>query len=491
MTLAVSPAWSAAPEFSGTGAGRGELDLNVIPAQATAPPLPPLPPLPPTLPALPPTPTPTPAVPGAVARPVSPAPGVGASVAPAPATPAAPAIAPRPVAPAAPAPIAPSPIGNVPEPAVPTPGAAPVFNYTYNTAAAGALPPGTFGGPGGSLTDISAYQPTGIPQMIGDLNDITVRQTSGTPTIPQPFPPPPPPRPPSPRLATALVPSVRGLKIAENQSPRPQDRFFFSFNYYANVNGSLNERFGAPVNDIRVYRYILGFEKTFDNGNGSIGLRLPIDTLTANSTLVGKFKKFGGTSTSLGNLNIFAKYILKEDPKTGSLISAGFAISPTTGGNNFAGAPFIQNINTTLFQPFLGYLWIRGNFYLQGFSAFEFPVNQNQVTEMFNDIGMGYFLVRSSDPDRFLTGVAPTFEVHINTPLNHRGFDNPNEPAGTPDSVNLTYGLNIEFHRNSLLTLGFVTPVTGPRPFAYEALVLFNYRFGRSARRATPPVISG
>ena len=87
--------------------------------------------------------------------------------------------------------------------------------------------------------------------------------------------------------------------------------------------------------------------------------------------------------------------------------------------------------------------------------------------------------------------MAPTFEVHVNTPLNHRGFDNPKDPSGTPDVVNLTYGLNFEIFRNSLLTLGFVTPVTGPRAFDYEALVLFNYRFGRSARRATPPVTSG
>jgi hypothetical protein len=473
MMLAVGPAWSAAPELPGSSAGRGDLDPNVIPAQATAPPAPVVP------------------GPAPIPRPVAPVPGVSVPGLPTPSVPAAPAIAPRPAVPAAPAPIAPSPIGAPPAPPALPPGTASAFNANFNTAAAAGFPAGIFGGTGESLTGVSAFQPTGIPQMIGDLNDISVRQTSGTPTVPQPFPPPKPPSPPSPRLATALVTAVRGLKISENQSPRPQDRFFFTFNYFANVNGSLNERFGAPVNDIRVYRYILGFEKTFDNGNGSIGVRLPIDTLTSNSTVPGRFKKFGGTSTSLGNMNIFAKYILKQDPKTGSLISAGFAVSPTTGGNNFAGATYIQNINTTQFQPFLGYLWIHGKFYLQGFSAFDFPVNENQVTEMFNDIGMGYFVYRSEDPDRFWTGLAPTFEVHINTPLNHRGFDNPNDPAGTPDSVNLTYGLNFEIHRNSLLTLGFVTPVTGPRPFAYEALVLFNYRFGRSARRATPPVISG
>jgi hypothetical protein len=190
-------------------------------------------------------------------------------------------------------------------------------------------------------------------------------------------------------------------------------------------------------------------------------------------------------------MNIFAKYILKQDPATGSLISAGLAVTPTTGGGSFAGAKYILNINTTLFQPFIGYIWTRGNFYLQGFSAFEFPVNPSQVTEMFNDIGVGYFVLRDPDPYRLLTAVAPTFEVHVSSPLNHHGFDNPNELAGTPAVVNLTYGLNLEFYRNSLLTFGIVTPVTGPRPFDYEVVALFNFRFGRSARRAIPPVTSG
>ena len=82
--------------------------------------------------------------------------------------------------------------------------------------------------------------------------------------------------------------------------------------------------------------------------------------------------------------------------------------------------------------------------------------------------------------------MVPTFESHINSPLNHHGFDNPNEPAGTPNVVNLTAGLSLEFYRNSLLTLGFVTPVTGPRPFSYEALVLFNFRFGLERRAGDP-----
>jgi hypothetical protein len=356
------------------------------------------------------------------------------------------------------------------------------------------FPPGMFGGPPPGATGLAGLAPSGIPQMIGDLGPgLTIRQVTGAapPTVPQPFPPPTPPRPPSPRKASQFTAAVRGLKIAENQSPRPQDRVFFTFDYFTNVNGPLNQRLGAPVNDIRVYRYIFGLEKTFDDGNGSIGVRLPLDQLTSNPVTRAKFKQIGGTSTALDDMDIYAKYILKQDPQTGSLISVGLAITPTTGGGSFAGANYIQYINTTLFQPFVGYLWSRENFYLQGFSAFEFPVNPSQVTEMYNDVGMGYFLLRSSDPGRFLTAVAPTFEVHVNSPLNHHGFDNPNEVAGTAASVNLTYGVSFEFYRNALFTVGYVSPVTGPRPFDYEILALFNFRFGRSARRAIPPVISG
>ena len=355
------------------------------------------------------------------------------------------------------------------------------------------MTPGMFGGPPQQTTGLAGLGMSGIPMMIGDQSpDLVLRRVSAA-SVPNPFPPPTPPPTPNPRQASALSPSVRGLKIAENQSPRPQDRVFFTFNYFDNVNSALNRHFEAPVKDIQVYREIFGVEKTFDDGNGSLGLRLPLDTLWSKPTVPANYKQFGGTSTSVGDLSVFAKYILKQDPETGSLISTGFAITPPTGPGNFAGASYIgsSSIHTTMLQPFLGYLWVHGDFYLQGFTAIEFPVNPDQVTYMYNDIGMGYFLFRDRESDRFLTAVAPTFEVHVNTPLNHRDVYNANDPAGSPDVVNLTYGLNLEFRRNSLLTFGFVTPVTGPRPFDFEFLLLFNYRFGRSARRPIPPVISG
>ena len=40
--------------------------------------------------------------------------------------------------------------------------------------------------------------------------------------------------------------------------------------------------------------------------------------------------------------------------------------------------------------------------------------------------------------------------------------------------VDLTGGLNVNLGSRSLLSLGVVTPVTGPRPFSIETLLLFN-----------------
>ena len=384
---------------------------------------------------------------------------------------------------------------GAPSPSLP-PGATPFAMMAADPFAASlfGIPPvselGTEAAGTGEYGDLVAG---GVPVLIGDLGPLLRFQQVGgsaTPGLPQPIPPPGFPRPPSPRLASTLAPSVRGFKIAENQSPRPQDRVFFSFNFFNDVNAAINKRFEAPVNHLRAYRYVFGFEKTFDEGRGSFGLRLPLDTLTADSTISGNFAKSGGTSTSLGDLGIFTKYVLKYNPATGSLISAGLLVTPPTGPDTFAGAKYIQSVHSTSIQPFLGYIFRRGEFYLQGFTAVDTPSSIRDVTMIYNDVGIGYFVYHDYDPRSFLTAVAPTFEFHVNTPLTHRDVFNSRDPGASPDVVNLTYGLNFEFRKSMLLTVGVVTPVTGPRPFDYEVVALLNFWFGRtrSGRAPTPAV---
>ncbi len=144
--------------------------------------------------------------------------------------------------------------------------------------------------------------------------------------------------------------------------------------------------------------------------------------------------------------------------KTGSLISAGLAITTPTGPSRFAGAPYLFPLNSVYFQPYIGYIYNYNRWYIQGFSGFNFTSNINDVSYIFNDIAVGYYLFRDEDPRALLSAVAPTFELHVNNPINHRDVFNRFDLAGMPDSVDLTFGLNFQFRRAAVLTFAYVAP---------------------------------
>ena len=315
-------------------------------------------------------------------------------------------------------------------------------------------------------------------QMLGDQPPIA--RTLAT-ILPKPPSPPNPNTPPAPPRfarggayrAVAVLPSVRGFKIAENQSPAPMDRIYYSFNYYDDLNQQVNRQLGSKIDHLKAYREILGFEKTFLDGRASFGMRLPIDTLSTRSTLPG----FGGTTTSTGDLAAIFKYALIDDRDAGRLVSAGLLVSMPTGPRSFAGSNGIRSPHNAALQPFLGFIQSYGDLYFQGFSAIDVPMNPNDVTFYYNDIGAGYYIYRAQDMRQLITAIAPTFEVHINTPLNHRDPYNIRDIAGSYDFVDLTFGTNFQIRKRGWLTLAFVEPVTGPRPFTIEAIVQFNLRF--------------
>ncbi len=334
---------------------------------------------------------------------------------------------------------------------------------------------------GGGLASYSNASP-----MIGDQSPFFSQSAHGAGASPKAsgggFPPPLP----GARAGTAFYPGLRGFKISENMSPRPQDRFFFNFNYFNNINDAVNSRLGVPIDRIKAYRYIFGAEKTFNDGMGSIGIRFPIDNVTADSP---NHVLNTPSSTAIGNMAIFVKYILCQDTKTGSLISTGLSVEPPTGPGSFGGAHYLFGLNSIYIQPFIGYIYNWRNWYIHGFSAFEFPANAADVTLMYNDFGIGNFVFRSVNPDSFVTSVAPTFEVHVNTPLNHRNPFSITDISGTPDVVNLTFGLNVLFRRRFMLTGAFIMPVSSPQPFNTEAALLLNVYFGRMPLQApvSPP----
>ncbi len=274
--------------------------------------------------------------------------------------------------------------------------------------------------------------------------------------------------------------SSRNFKISDDQSVRPQDRVFVNFNYYDPINRSILERLNSPVRIPEVYRESFGFEKTFCDGAASVQLRVPVTTIETVDEIPGG--GLGGSDTEVGDLTIVSKFILSEND-SGSLLSAGLAVTVPTGDDSFDPITF-ENYHSVTFQPFVGYLFTSGRCFLHGFVAADIPTDDRDATLLFNDVGVGYFLL--DNPDGWLSAIVPTFEAHVTNPLNHRGAFDPTDPSGTPDVVVLTGGLTFEFHRSATLAIGVGTPVTGPQPYDLEVLVQFNWRFGPGPRAALP-----
>ncbi len=321
------------------------------------------------------------------------------------------------------------------------------------------------------------------PRMIGDQGPLGIPAVAFVPRFSIP-PVPPVTGAPSSRGAV-LAPSERGIKVADNQSPMPQDRLYFDFNYFNNINKAANERLGIDVHDVQAYSYTFGVEKTFLNGDASIGLRVPINSLSTVSGSAG----FDGTWTDIGDLTVILKYLVFKDQE-GDALSAGLAVTAPTGPRGFAGANQFATPNPTVIQPFMGYRVAMGqDWFVQGFFAGDFPTDQSDVTMFYSDVGVGYFLVRRPQcSPNILTAIVPTFEVHVNDPLNHRGAFNGLDLVGTADVVNLTTGITFEINHRSTFTFGIVTPVTGPKPFDIEVLAQVNWSFGYSARSGQPVI---
>ena len=109
------------------------------------------------------------------------------------------------------------------------------------------------------------------------------------------------------------------------------------------------------------------------------------------------------------------------------------------------------------------------------------PLVAVQSMILFQDLGVGLWAYRNDSQTALLTGIAPTFEVHLNVPL--QGSDRVAEVFQRPGCLpfhtqfNLTFGGTFEFVRRTTLGLGFVVPTVGPTPFDCEFLAQLNVRF--------------
>jgi hypothetical protein len=255
-----------------------------------------------------------------------------------------------------------------------------------------------------------------------------------------------------------------GFKIADNESPRPTNRVFISYNYFndANIPTSAPAGIAAPViARTDVHREIFGFERTFLDSNASFGMRVPLIQQTGTLAF-----------SDIGNLSFIGKYAFINDRATGNVLSGGLVVTVPTGRDYelVDGA----TLDPVLIQPWVGGIWNSGRLYAQGFSSVAVPTKGIDAPLLFNDIGVGYRAWQGTGG--LITSLTPTVETHITTPLDNRGFDS-SDLITYVDVVVITGGLHIGLGERSLLTLGAAAPVTGPRPFAVEGIVQLNFRY--------------
>jgi len=281
---------------------------------------------------------------------------------------------------------------------------------------------------------------------------------------------------------------IRTLKLAENNSPIPRDRFFFTYNYFDNVilDG------GGYVN---VNRYIAGAEKTFFDGMASLELRIPFSS-TLNSDQFTDERNF--TNTEFGNLTLIYKHVLAETDRT--ILAGGMGlVFPTADAArlfDFDGVQLVQlNNEMVRLQPYLGLAHkLNDRLFFQSFVQLDVMPRGNRIYGsveplparplpllgrlddqpiLFADASMNWWLYRDESPFRKgLTGIVPSLELHYTSSLNDADNIRVSEATafGTDaieirsiinrfDHLNLTLGVHFVFGRGATITPGLVMPL--------------------------------
>jgi hypothetical protein len=278
-----------------------------------------------------------------------------------------------------------------------------------------------------------------------------------------------PPVQPTPALVSTL-PFHTSFKAAENESPRPTDRAYVTYNYYSDVLASGSAASVPNFSSAVIHREVAGIEKTFLDGNASIGVRIPFFQVFGGGPVIDGETKLG--DSQIGDVSLIFKYAFYLDKETGNVFSGGMVLTMPSGPA--LPIPGESDLNSTVFQPWLGGIYNGENWFVQSFTSLAVPTDARDVTLFFESIGMGYWLYRSNDRDAKLRGIIPDAEFHANIPLNHHNLES--TPVGFPYNVDFTGGCYFLFKKFSI-GLAASTPITGPRPYGFEALANLNYRW--------------
>ena len=292
------------------------------------------------------------------------------------------------------------------------------------------------------------------PELLGDLPPLPVvgRLPNGTPVA---------------------LPSIRSFKVGDAESPQPQDRTFINYNYFDNLYGEINKRFGADVSNIHVSKETLIFEKTFCDENASVEARLPLYSTTAQSSIPG----LNGSSSTYGDLSLLGKFVLVVYPEQNMLLSGGLALTVPTGPSSLMESSIGSRVHCVTLQPFLASKWERDRWNVLGFTSLDVPIDGSDATLFYNDLSVQYTLYKNETRGAVLNAIVPLAELHLTTPLNHQGILSGTDPTGTPDMLDVSAAIEVRFLDRIKLVVGMVAPVVGPHLMDLEVISQFKVTY--------------
>jgi hypothetical protein len=294
-----------------------------------------------------------------------------------------------------------------------------------------------------------------------------------------------------PSPSAGLGPAGR-TKVADGNSPLPQDRAYFHYGLFS----------GVPVapNGLTMNRFTPGFEKTLWDGTASVEMRFPFAASLDSSIHVPD--GIGGQDVEFGNIAVYLKVLLYANDRWA--LSGGLGVtSPTAEDLKVRladGTPLLRVENDSPhLQPFLAGLFTPNDrWFAQGFLQLDVdphgnsllfntghgltPVGRlNDSTYLMADAGIGYWLHRTSAG--LLTGIAPTVELHYNTSLQETdsvalGGLRVGNFGDRVEALNLTAGATFCFGPSSRLAVGYVAPLGSgaDRQLDSGLRVLFDYQ---------------
>ncbi len=301
--------------------------------------------------------------------------------------------------------------------------------------------------------------------------------------------------------------TVGRVKMAEDNSPIPRDRFIFAYDNFDSVPFTTS---GMTVN-----RFQFGVEKTFLDGRWSAEFRLPFAGTLASTNVQG----FEVAHTELGNVRFALKRIFSQNQVLTT--TSGVAVTLPTANDlvvqsSFDGSELYRFKNQSVtVEPFVAALYTpNSRLFSQTWGSINFDVSGGDLTwnrDVFGGNGsarivdvpllcvdqqIGFWLIQRDTGT--LRGLAPFMEMHWNYAIAQtellREVNKRTDGYGLGVSgvatheLNLTCGVMMQVGDHLNLSIGASAPLLRKpdRTFDAQVGVRASYLFGRTARARNP-----